>query len=62
MLHTQCVFYIFVTEFVHIRLQEQELCHPIKQQKELNSALWLGQKADTAITGSCKNLEKHSIA
>ena len=42
----------------NIWLQEQKLCHPIKLQKDLNSALWLAHMVDTVATGSCKNLEK----
>jgi len=42
----------------NIQLQEWEQCHPIKLQKDLNSALWLAHTVDTVATGSCKNLEK----
>jgi len=42
----------------NIRLQEREPCHPIKLQKDLNSALWLAHTVDAVATGSCKNLEK----
>ena len=45
----------------NIRLQEWEPCHPIKLQKDLNSALWLAHTVVTVATGSCKNLEKHCI-
>ena len=41
------------------RLQERGPCHPIKLQKDLNSATWLAYTVDAVVTGSCKNLEKH---
>ena len=31
----------------NIRLQERKLCHPIKLQNDLNSALWLAHTVDT---------------
>jgi len=46
----------------NIRLQEREPCHPIKLQKDLNSALWLAHTVDAVATGSCKNLEKRCTA
>ena len=45
----------------NIRLQEWEPCHPIKLQKDLNSALSLAHTVDAVATGSCKNLEKRCI-
>jgi len=46
----------------NIRLQEWELCHPIKLQKDLYSVLWLVHTVDAVATGSCKNLEKCCIS
>ena len=43
----------------NIQLREQEPCHPIKLQKDLNSAVWLVHTVDVVATGSCKNLIKH---
>jgi len=41
----------------NILLQEREPCHPIKLQKDLNSAHWLAHTVDAVATRSCKYLE-----
>ena len=43
----------------NIRLQERELCHPIKLQKDLNSAIWLAHKVAavaTEVASTWKNI------
>ena len=50
--------YSVFPSWCNIRLQEREPCHPIRLQKDLNSALWLAHTVDAIATRSCKNLEK----